>query len=75
MTNAKDNAEISLLEAQTKQAEVGTLLNAASVYGDESVLNSVCELLGLEPDEVRGSMPEEENGGLDGAVAALTGVE
>lgn len=75
MMNAAENAQIELSEAQAKQVEVSTLLNVAGVYGDESVLEGVCDLLDLDPVEVRGSMPGEETGGLEGAVAALTGDE
>lgn len=75
MTNAADNAQIELAKAQTKQAELATLLNAASVYGEEAVLESVCQLLDLDADEVRELAQEPETGGLEGAVAALTGDE
>lgn len=75
MANAADNAQIALAEAQTRQTEVATLLNAASLYGDEAVLEAVCALLDLDPGEVRASMPEPADGGLPGAVAALSGVE
>lgn len=75
MTNATDNAQIALTEAQTKQTEVGTLLNEASVYGDEAVLESVCGLLDLDPEEVRDISPGFGDGGLDDAVATLTGNE
>lgn len=75
MTNAQDNAQTALIEAQEQQTRVGTLLNAASIYGDDAVLEAVCALLDLEPDEVREVMPEEETGGLQGAVEALNGLE
>lgn len=75
MANAADNAQIALADAQRKQTEVATLLNAASLYGDEAVLEAVCSLLDLDPGKVRASMPEHADGGLPGAVEALSEVE
>lgn len=75
MTNAQDNAQTTLIEAQEQQTKVATLLNAASVYGDDAVLESVCAVLDLDPEKVRETLPEKEYGGLGEAVAALTGDE
>lgn len=75
MTNATDNAQVELIEAQTEQTKVGTLLNVAGQFGQESVLDEICGLLDLEPDKVRGSLGEEPTGGLGAAVAALNGDE
>lgn len=75
MTNAGDNAQIELANAQAVQTKVATLLNVASVYGDEAVLDSLCALLDLDKEEVRASMQENPDGGLSGAVEALTGDE
>ena len=75
MTNATDNAQEKLVEAQTEQTKVGTLLNVAGQFGQESVLDEICGLLDLDPDNVRGSLGEELTGGLGEAVAALNGNE
>lgn len=53
MTNALDNAQIEYTKAQTKQLEVNTLLNAAAQLGEESVLESLCELLDLNLSDVK----------------------
>lgn len=71
MTNATDNAQIALTDAQTEQVKVGTLLNVASTLGNDAVLEPLCAVLDLDVDEVRELLPEPEDGGLEGASAAL----
>lgn len=72
MTNAQDTAQTALVEAQEQQTRVTTLLNTASVYGDGAVLDAVCSLLDLDPDEVSDMLPEGEAGGADKAAEALS---
>lgn len=73
MTNALDNAQTALVEAQEQQTRAGTLLNAASLYGDDAVLEALCAVLDLDPDEVRELMLDGGDGGLDAAEDALKG--
>lgn len=53
MTNAADNAQIKLIEAQTEQAKVNTLLGVAASLGNESVSQKLCDILDLDFDEVQ----------------------
>lgn len=71
MTNASDNAQIALIDAQTAQTKVATLLNAAATYGDEAMIDAVCDVLGLDPEAVRSAAPAAADGGMTGAVGAL----
>lgn len=71
MTNAQDTAQTALIEAQEQQTRVTTLLNAATVYGDEAVLEGVCALLDLDVGEVRGKLPDKEEEGAQAATEAL----
>lgn len=75
MTNAQDSAQTSLIEAQEQQTRVATLLNAAAAYGEDAVLEPVCALLDLDPDELREALAEPASGGLGAAEAAVTGGE
>lgn len=47
MTNAQDNAQIELVDAQKKQTEVNTLLSLAGVLDDESIIQNICEVMDL----------------------------
>lgn len=59
ITNAKDNADIELINAQKKNQLMNTLLSAASTLDDESVLKAVCEILDLDYDEVKNRIDEQ----------------
>lgn len=75
MTNAADNAQIEFTDAQTRQAEIATLLDVASTYGDEAVLEAICTVLDLDPEKMQESAAEPATGGLGAAVVAVTGDE
>lgn len=47
MTNAQDNAQIELVDAQKKQTEINTLLSLAGVLDDESIIQNICEVMDL----------------------------
>jgi len=77
MSNAQENAQIKLTEAQTRQAEIATLLNAAAHLDNETLMQLICEQLDIDYDEIKDKLPdpdEAENalndaqGGLDSVV-------
>ena len=59
MTNAADNAQIALTEAQTRQAEINTLLGLATYIDDETLLQLVCEQLDIDYDDIKSKQPNE----------------
>ena len=63
MTNATDNATIELTKAQTEQAKVTTLLNIASAVGNEIAIKEICEVLDLDYESIKDSIPQ--NPGTD----------
>lgn len=60
MTNAQDNAQIELTDAQKQQVQVGTLLNLASLLDNETLMQNICEVLDLDYDEIKDKLPEQE---------------
>lgn len=74
MSNALDNAQIDSIQAQTKQTEVNTLLNAASQLGEESVLEALCNLLDLDIDKVKEALNECTEDDTHTALNALESV-
>ena len=60
MTNAADNAQIELTEAQTRQAEINTILGLATYIDNETLLQLICEQLDIDYDDVKGKLPQEE---------------
>ena len=62
MTNAADNAQIALTEAQTRQAEITTILNIRDILGDEEAVKLICEQLDIDYDDIKGNLPAEVPG-------------
>lgn len=61
MTNAKDNADIELVEAQTKQTEINILLNVATTIGQKEVVKQICDILELDYEKIKNDeMPVED---------------
>lgn len=76
MSNATENAQIALTEAQTKQAEINTILNVAANVGDEQVLKAICEILDWDFDELKGKVAEmQEDPDAAAAKALLEGAD
>lgn len=61
-TNALENAQIELTEAQRKQTEIGTLLNLANSIDDETRIKLICEQLDIDYNEIKGKLPQEADG-------------
>lgn len=60
MSNAEENARIKLTEAQTRQAEITTLLNLATHLDNETLMQLICEQLDLDYDDIKGNLPNPD---------------
>lgn len=60
ITNAQDNAQIELIDAQRKQTEVNTYLGLVSALGNELVVQNICEILELDYDDIKDKLPTPE---------------
>ena len=60
MTNASDNADIELKDAQKRQVDINTILSLASVLDNETTLRATCEVLDIDYDEVQRRIKEQE---------------
>lgn len=72
ITNAQENAQIDLTKAQEQQTKITTLLNTASILGQELTAQLVCEALDLDYDDLKDKLPKAEE---DPAAAALTALD
>lgn len=61
-TNAKENAEVELTEAQRKQTEIGTLLNVATHLDNETLMQLICEQLDIDYNEIKDKLPDPNEG-------------
>lgn len=60
ITNAQENAQIDLTKAQEQQTKVTTILNTASLLGQELTAQLVCEALDLDYDDLKDKLPKAE---------------
>lgn len=70
ITNAQENAQIALLEAQKRQAEITTLLNLESRLGNETFMELVCEQLDIDYEDIKDKLPDPEENDPYSAAAA-----
>lgn len=76
MSNAQENAQIALTEAQTRQAEINTLLGLAAQLDNETLMQLICEQLDIEWEDIKDKLPDpnEAENALMEAQGALNGV-
>lgn len=74
MTNAQDNAQIELTDAQKQQIQINTLLSLANVLDDETVIQTICEILDIDYEEIKGKLPNDEEKGAEETQKLLNAV-
>jgi uncharacterized protein YpuA (DUF1002 family) len=62
MTNAADNAQIELTDAQKQQVQINTLLNIASYLDNETLMQNICDILDIDYEEVKDKLPQPDEG-------------
>lgn len=71
MTNAQDNAQIELTDAQKEQTRINTLLSLEQTLGNELVVQNICEVLDIDYNDIKSKLPEPEADPLADAQTAL----
>ena len=61
MTNAADNAQIELTDAQRRQVEINTIMSLQTVVGDDTRLRLIAEQLDIDYDELKADAPTPED--------------
>ena len=61
ITNAQDNAQIELTNAQKQQIQINILLSLYNVLGDETIIQNICEVLDFEYDDIKKNLPKEDD--------------
>ncbi len=75
LVNDTENAQNEKTRAETKQIEVNTILTVAAQIGDEEVLKSICDILDLDFDEIKGNLTDETEVPITDAQNLLNAVE
>lgn len=74
MSNAQENAQIELTEAQMKQVIITTLLNLATYFDNETLMQNICDVLEIDYEEIKDKLPKDEEIDLKEAQNALNSV-
>lgn len=76
MSNAQENAQIELTEAQRKQTEINTLKALETVLDNETFMQLICEQLDIDYDDIKGKLPDpnEAENAVNDAQGALDSV-
>ena len=65
MTNAADNAQIELTDAQKQQTQITTLLNLATYLDNETLMQNICDVLDIDYDDIKDKLPQPEDDMMD----------
>lgn len=57
-TNEQENAQIAYTEAQAEQIRINSIMNAATIIGDEETLKGICDILDLDFEELKGQLEQ-----------------
>lgn len=60
MSNAKENAEIALTEAQKQQVLINVLLSLEEKVDDETLIQNICDVLDLDYEKIKEKLPKTE---------------
>lgn len=58
MSNASENADIKLKEAQEQQTRITTLLNLAAQLDNETLMKAICDVLDIDYEEIKDKLPD-----------------
>ena len=60
MTNAADNAQIELTDAQKQQVQITTLLNLATYLDEETLMQNICDILDIDYEHIKDKLPKRD---------------
>ena len=60
MTNAADNAQIELTDAQKQQTQINTMLMLATKLDNETLMQNICDILDIDYNEIKDKLPQPE---------------
>lgn len=71
MVNEEENTRMALTRAQTEQVRINTMLNLAGSLDDETIIQTICEILDIDYEELKDKLPTDEEKETAAAAAAL----
>ena len=74
MTNASDNAVIEKTDAEKQQIQINTILSLQGVIDDETIIQTICEILDINYEDIKDKLPEDSEADVAEAQSTLEGV-
>lgn len=71
MTNASDNALIEKTDAEKQQVQINTILSLANVLDDETIVQSICDILDISYEDIKGKITIDEGKDTAQAITQL----
>lgn len=72
MTNASDNAQIELTDAQKRDVEINTIMSLNNVLDNETIIQYICDVLDLDYDDIKDRLPKGEDEDIEDNKTAQT---
>lgn len=60
ITNAQDNAQIELTDAQKQGQMLDNLLKVNNILDDETIIKAICAILDIDYEEIKDKLPKDE---------------
>jgi SPP1 family phage portal protein len=60
ITNAQDNAQIELTDAQKQGQMLDNLLKVSNILDDETIVQEICAILDIDYEEIKDKIPKNE---------------
>lgn len=61
MSNAQENAQIKLTEAQEQSTRINTLLNLSAQFDSETLMQNICDILDIDYEEIKDKLTNSES--------------
>ena len=74
MTNAQDNAMIEKTDAEKQQIQINTILSLNGVLDDETIIQTICEILDIDYEDIKDKLPKDEGQDVQEAQTDLEGI-
>lgn len=74
MTNAQDNAQIELIDAQKQEVQINNMLALSNVLDSETIIQQICDILDIDYEEIKDKLPVNEEENTEQAEQMLNGI-
>ena len=58
MSNEQENEQNELTEAQKQQVQINTLMSLANVFGDDLIIQYICDVLDIDYEDIKDKLPD-----------------